>query len=89
MLLEKAVGGEIEPGVFHITNAGACTWYEFAQEIFRIQEAKGHKHMTLNPVSADTFPRPAVRPKFSMLLNTKLPQMRSWQEALAAYLETK
>ena len=89
VLLEKAVSGEIQPGVFHITNSGACTWYEFAQEIFRIQEEKGHKHMTLNPVPASKFPRPAARPKFSMLLNTKLPQMRSWQEALAAYLETK
>ncbi len=89
VLLEKALQGEIEPGIFHITNTGACTWFEFAQEIFRIQKEKTGKEMTLNPVPASTFPRPATRPKFSMLLNTKLPATRSWQDALAAYLETK
>lgn len=75
--------GEYAPGVYHVVNTGACTWYEFAQEIFKLVG----KPMTLNAVTSDAFPRPAKRPKFSMMLNTKLPQMRSWQEALKAYLQ--
>lgn len=75
--------GEYTPGIYHATNTGACTWYEFATEIFQLVG----KQMTLKPVTADAFPRPAKRPKFSMLLNTKLPAMRSWQESLKAYLQ--
>jgi len=73
---------ELQPGIYHITNSGACTWYEFAKEIFRITG----KNITVNPVPASTFPRPAKRPAYSRLINTKLPPLRSWQEAVAAYL---
>lgn len=72
-------------GIYHCTNSGACTWYEWAQEIFKLTDLP----VKLNPVSADKFPRPAPRPKFSKLLNTKLPYLRSWQEALAEYLTAK
>lgn len=69
-------------GIYHVTNLGVCTWYEFAQEIFTIKKF----NVKLNPVASDFFPRPAVRPKYSVLLNTKLPPLRSWQEALREYL---
>ncbi len=74
--------GGYPSGIYHATNDGACTWYEFAQEIFRIIG----KNIKLIPVFSDAFPRPAKRPKFSRLLNTKLPPLRSWQEALEEYL---
>jgi dTDP-4-dehydrorhamnose reductase len=77
--------GEYLPGIYHATNTGSCTWYAFAQEIFRLTG----KQVVVNPVSASRFPRPAKRPSFSALQNTKLPQMRSWQEALADYLSTR
>ncbi len=69
-------------GIYHGANSGACTWYEFAEELFKI------KNITVkcNPVSADYFPRPAKRPNFSELINTKLPKQRNWQEALGEYL---
>lgn len=69
-------------GIYHGANSGACTWYEFAQEIFKI------KNLTVkcNPVSADYFPRPARRPNYSELLNNKLPKQRTWQEGLKDYL---
>jgi len=71
-------------GIYHRTNAGACTWYEWAREIFRLANLT----VKLNPVSADKFPRPAPRPKFSKLITTKLSPLRSWEKALAEYLET-
>jgi dTDP-4-dehydrorhamnose reductase len=69
-------------GLYHGANDGACTWHEFAQEIFRLL----HKNINLIPVPTAHFPRPAQRPAFSQLLNTKLPKQRSWQEALKEYL---
>lgn len=70
-------------GLYHVTNQGRCSWFEFAEEIFK-QLGKNPK---LNRISADAFPRPAKRPKYSVLLNTKLPPMRFWQEALKEYLD--
>lgn len=69
-------------GVYHVTNSGGCTWYDFAREIFTIKNIS----VKLNPVPASFFPRPAARPKYSILINTKLPPLRSWQEALAEFL---
>ncbi|MCK4800093.1 sugar nucleotide-binding protein, partial [Candidatus Parcubacteria bacterium] len=40
----------------------------------------------VKPVTSSEFPTPAKRPTYSMLVNTKLPPMRSWEEALKAYL---
>lgn len=72
------------PGIYHITNEGMCTWYEFAKEIFRIK----NNPIPIQPVPASEFPRAATRPAFSALKNTKLPKMRNWQEALADYLNS-
>ena len=72
-------------GIYHVTNVGGCTWYGWAKKIFELSA----KSVKLIPVGADRFPRPAKRPKYSVLLNTKLPPMRKWEEALAEYLKTK
>lgn len=72
-------------GVYHSANAGECTWCGFAAEIFR----EDGKNVKIIPVSGEKFPRKALRPKFSVLLNTKLPPMRPWQEALKEYLKCR
>ncbi|OGH67619.1 MAG: hypothetical protein A3C15_01355 [Candidatus Magasanikbacteria bacterium RIFCSPHIGHO2_02_FULL_50_9b] len=69
-------------GIYHLTNIGACTWYEFGQEIFRLTNSK----IIATPVAASAFPRPAKRPRVSELLNTKRPPLRPWQAALAEYV---
>lgn len=69
-------------GTYHRTNAGSCTWYGFAKEIFQITGWRG----TVVPVPASAFPRPATRPAYSVLQTTKLPPLRPWQEALGEYL---
>lgn len=70
-------------GIYHGANSGACTWYDFGLEIFK------QKGLEVNciPVAADEFPRPAKRPAFSELINTKMPKQRHWAEALADYLK--
>lgn len=69
-------------GLYHRTNDGDCTWYEFAQEIFSIVQLP----VALVAVQGSAFPRPAERPVCSTLRSTKLPILRSWQESLKEYL---
>lgn len=68
-------------GVYHLVNEGATPWYDFAVEIFR----QAGKSIAVEPVPTSAFPRPAKRPAWSVLTNTKRPQLRPWQQALAAY----
>lgn len=72
-------------GIYHLTNSGSCSWHEFALGIF---EASG-KNIKVNPVSSDEFKRPAKRPSYSILLNEKLPHLKSWQDGLKNYLKLK
>jgi dTDP-4-dehydrorhamnose reductase len=69
-------------GIYHGTNAGGCTWYEWAKKIFEIRNMS----VDLRPVSVMKFPRPAKAPKYSVLENTKMPFQRTWEDALKEYL---
>ncbi len=69
-------------GIYHGTNDGGCTWYEWAKKIFEIRNIT----IDVAPVSHTQFPRPARAPKYSVLQNTKMPLQRSWEEALQEYL---
>lgn len=74
-------------GIWHITSAGNCTWYEFAAEIF---EQTSLQPMLL-PMTSSEFGAKARRPAYSVLGNKRLRKsgandMRPWREALAAYL---
>ena len=66
----------MEPGIYHITNEGVCSWYEFASAIIP------------NAVqcSSEEFVRKAKRPTYSILINTKTEFLRHWKEALTDYL---
>lgn len=76
-------------GIYHITNEPAISWFEFARAIlYAHAEMQGveNKSEIVCPCTSEEFPRPAKRPQYSLLLNTKLPRMRSWHEALKEYL---
>lgn len=77
-----------EYGIYHIINLGSCSWYEFASEIFRQASQGGQAKLKtkIKPIKSEEFFTPVKRPTYSMLLNTKLPPLRSWQEGLKAYL---
>ncbi len=71
-------------GIYHLTNSGHTSWNGFAKKIFEVTGMD----IKVNEVGSDKFPRPAKRPSYSILLNTKLPKdLRSWEEAVTAYLE--
>ena len=64
------------PGIYHVTNDGVCSWYEFARAFAP----------NIVPCTSDEFPRKAKRPAYSVLVNTKTSPMRPWKEALEDYL---
>jgi dTDP-4-dehydrorhamnose reductase len=74
-------------GTFHANNHGACSWYEFAAEIFKLAGINAD----LSPITSQQFGAPAVRPPFSVLHNAALQRlgidhMRDWHAALADYV---
>ena len=75
-------------GIYHATNESTLTWYDFAKTIFDVKKTLDPNFTIpkLIPVTSDEFPRPAKRPQFSILLNTKLPKGQNIQKALKNYL---
>ena len=75
-------------GVYHLTNAGYTSRYDFAREILRIA---GREDVPVERITLDAFERDSTPPKFAPLANTAAAamgiQLRPWQEALAAFLE--
>lgn len=77
-------------GLYHLTNAGWCSWYELARTIFQLVGLQP----ILAPITSEEFGAPARRPAFSVLETEKyrnlgLPPLRPWQEAVAAYLKER
>ena len=67
----------LSSGIYHVTNEGSCTWYEFALAIID----------NVIPCSSAEFPTKAKRPAYSVLTNTKTTPMRHWLDALNEYLK--
>ena len=73
-------------GIVHLTNDGACTWYEFAKQILDLMGLRAD----IDPVSSKEYPTRARRPENSALLSERsLVELRSWHDALKAYLVEK
>jgi dTDP-4-dehydrorhamnose reductase len=68
-----------DPGIYHITNDGVCSWYEFACAF--IPNAA--------PCLSVEFPRKAKRPAYSVLVNTKTTSLRHWRDAVTEYILMK
>lgn len=77
-------------GLYHATAEGACSWHEFAGEIFRLS----HSSVLLSKAAPGEFPAKVPRPKYSVLENANLKTaglngMAHWRDALAVYLREK
>ena len=84
------LAGKDRYGIYHVTNCGATTWYDFAAEIFRLCGMDVH----MTPITSADLPRPAKRPSNSVLDPDPLPQvlgrqMPHWREALEEYLNLR
>jgi dTDP-4-dehydrorhamnose reductase len=70
-------------GIYHASNEGSCSWYEFAVTIMKM---KGIKHVIV-PCRTDDFPILANRPKYSVLTSRRgMPSMQHWKAALQEYM---
>ena len=83
----RALVAQDKSGIYHVTNGGACTWFQFAKEIFSILRID----VPCLPMSSARIQRRANRPAYSVLDCSKLRQqtglsLRPWQEALRQYL---
>lgn len=77
-------------GLYHLTNDGGCSWYEFTQEIFKIMG----KDIKIEPIKTRDYPTLARRPYFSVLEKKALSQagispMPLWQDALHRFLNER
>lgn len=71
-------------GIYHLANEGQTSRADWAKEIYKLKNIG----VNVEPVSGSEFPRPAPRPHYELLNNTKLPKLRPWQEALKEYLSS-
>ncbi|MBW2420439.1 MAG: dTDP-4-dehydrorhamnose reductase [Deltaproteobacteria bacterium] len=83
----RLIAEKAEPGLYHATSNGECSWYEFAAAIF---EETGTE-VKLEKASQGDFPSPVKRPDFSILENARLKEqgldvMPQWRDALREYL---
>lgn len=81
--------GRSETGIFHVSNQGYCSWFEFAQEIFSLCKLP----VKVNPIPASTYTSLLKRPSWSVMENARLKElgiykMQTWQEALKEHLES-
>jgi dTDP-4-dehydrorhamnose reductase len=77
-------------GIYHMTNTGSCSWYEFACEIAKLMKLD----IKIIPVTTEQFGAKARRPHYSVLDNLHLREigladMRCWKEALRDYIKEK
>lgn len=70
-------------GLYHVTNSGSCSWYEFAKEIFALAGLE----VEVIPVPSSEYPLPAPRPANGVLSTVGSPELRHWREALEDYLD--
>lgn len=76
---------EWKPGVYHFTNEGVASWYDFAKAIFRIS---GNKNIKVIPILSKDYPTVAKRPHYSVLNKSKIKktygiEIAYWEDALA------
>ena len=77
-------------GLYHVTNKGQCSWYDFARKIFELARLE----VNLKGTTSNEFRAPAHRPKYSVLAHGNLEKigmddLPTWDEALSAYLKQK
>lgn len=75
-------------GVFHYSNIGECSWYEFAKEITNISES----HCIISPIDSKDYPQEALRPKYVLLDKRKIQgffglEISFWPDSLKNFIQ--
>lgn len=82
--IHQMIGRGVTPGIYHGTNSGRATWFDFAREIFLLSDADPDRVI---PVDSSKYVRPAKRPAYSVLghdgwIRAGIQPMQDWREAL-------
>lgn len=85
--ISKIINQLPEFGTYHFSGIGACSWYDFAKEIFR----QTNTAVDLKPIKSEDYPQKAQKPMYSYLDKTKIEnaleiKVRPWKEMLTEYL---
>lgn len=72
-----------QPGIYHVSGKGAASRYDFAKVIFKYAK----KDIKIEPTTLAEFQRKTAIPNYSVLLNTKLPAMRNWEEMVKDFFD--
>jgi dTDP-4-dehydrorhamnose reductase len=88
-IIKKILELELPFEIYHAANQGFCTWFQFAEEIFRMTKLTP----VLRPIKTGQMNTKAERPLFSALKSTKLQKcgikVRDWKKGLRDYLVQK
>lgn len=82
-LLTIILSGKPAYGIYNFSNEGVCSWYDFAKEIFKVNDVQ----IQLNPIPTTSYPTPAKRPSYSVLDKSKIKEVfgltiKPWQKAI-------
>jgi len=88
-IIKEIAEKQLPYGVYHATNRGYCSWYQFAEQIFQLTGLTPE----LTPIKTEQLAMKAKRPQFSALKSIKLTkydiEVPTWQQALREYLVEK
>lgn len=87
-IMQIIQSGKRVPGIYHFSNEGIITWFDFASEIKNISGSS----CTVNAITTEQYPTPAKRPKYSVFDKTKIQntfgiKMKDWKESLVQCLQ--
>ena len=83
VIIKVILSSSTNYGIYHFSNEGKASWYDFAKKIFEVNNVK----INLKPISTSEFPTPAQRPKYSVLDKSKIKKefnllIEEWQDSL-------
>ena len=94
---KRAEGESVPNGIYHVTDLGEITWFDFAKEIFAQGVERGlvtNRGCAVNPCTTEEYPTSAKRPAYSVLDKTKVQRtlgikLPEWRESLAGFLRSE
>lgn len=89
VILEKGREGIFHPGIYHFSNEGVCSWYDFSSKIMEIAGLS----CRVKPIETKEYPTPAQRPFYSVLNKAKIKEtygllIPHWEESLKSCIHT-
>jgi dTDP-4-dehydrorhamnose reductase len=88
-IIKQSIAENIfSPGIYHFSNEGVCSWYDFAKIIAN----KAYSKCTINPIESKDYPAPVKRPFYSVLNKNKIKstyniKIPHWQDSLNEFFK--